>query len=233
MHILNPIVGVAMKNLWEVNMQKEVIDKPERTAYEKGAVFEREVIKGICRITVQINLKTFYMYINTPDISPNYLPLSRIDRIIYFDNESNIPRLPTMGCRLLIPKAENFKSWDFIIEDCRSNQNQIVFVQVTTQCPDEHDKIQKSFVAVKDDRHGRNQIEIILDTIFETTGTKAHVDNGSIIVSLPLHYAAWSVKFLYITMQPCADLKTRNWEWKNVLVAGRETLEPLYLRFND
>jgi len=76
---------------------------------------------------------------------------------------------------------------------------------------------------------GTNQIEILLDTLFQTTGTKAHIDDGSFVITLPV--TGWTVKFLCVTSQHDVDLKKRLWNWKDVLVAGRETISTLKLCF--
>jgi len=195
-----------------------------------GAVFEREVIKGFIHLS-HIELHPFYM-IKSPMV-PGILKVSRIERIIYFDGEKDVPRLPTLECRLLKPKSQIFKAWDFIIEDAHTKQ--IVFVQVTTQFPNVHDKskdgnskMASAFVSFDS---GSNQIETLLDTLFQTTGTKAHVDDGSFVITLPV--TGWIVKFLCVTSQHDDDLKKRLWKWKDVLVAGRETISTLKLCFTQ
>jgi len=171
--MLNPMTESAVFTLWTQHLQREAINKPGRTGSEMGAVFEREVIKGFIHLS-HIELHPFYM-IKSPMV-PGILKVSRIERIIYFDGEKDVPRLPTLECRLLKPKSQIFKAWDFIIEDAHTKQ--IVFVQVTTQYPDVHDKSK---------------------------------DGNSKMAS--------------------AFLSFEFWKWKDVLVAGRETISTLKLYF--
>jgi len=114
--LINPMGEAAVFSLWTQNLQRETIDKPGRTGSEIGAVFEREVIYGFISLP-NIELKPFYMIKSL--IVPGLLKVSRIERIIYFDSEKDVPRLPTLECRILKPKSQIFKAWDFVIEDAQ------------------------------------------------------------------------------------------------------------------
>jgi len=194
-------------------------------------VFEREVIKGFIHMQ-QIELYPQFMTQTQQKDSPGLLKLSRVERIFYFDREG-IPLLPTSGCQLLKPKSQIFKAWDFIIEDAHTKK--VIFVGTSTLFPDKHDvkdgssKIAKSFVAEK---NGQNQIERILDSIFQKTESKASIKDGSFIIKLHESLGDWEVKFLCVTTHHDEELKSRSWGWKDVLVAGRETLKPLKLLFS-
>lgn len=156
------------------------------------------------------------------------LKISRIVRMISFENEAEIPR-PKLSCFLLQPISEKISALDFIIEDAANKQ--IVFVQTTTLLPHTHEKkntkIEKLFTSGK--------ITRILDTIFQAK-TTATIDNtsGTFIITLPESFSDWQVKILYVTSQHDTDVKAKSfWKWKDVFVAGRETLQPLNLLFHE
>jgi len=223
---LNPLSQAAVFSLWAQHLQREIIDKPGRTGSEIGAVLEREVIKGFIHHP-KIELQPFSIGPSRSKIAPGLLKISRIERIIYFDTENEIPRLATLECCLLKPRSQIYRAWDFIIEDTHTKQ--IVFVQTSTLLPNVRKslKIEKAFREL--DKEGHNQIERVLDSLFQMKGSKAHTEGGSFIITLPLE--GWTVKFLYITSQRDDAVKQCSWEWEDLLVAGRETLVSLQLCF--
>lgn len=242
-HPLNPLAEAALFALYAQNVQQEIIDQQGRTGSEIGAVFEREVIKGFIKLP-RIELRPQYLKNPKPrkmerkmetKMEPAPLSLAGIARILYFDDVNEIPRLPSVECRLIKPRSQIFASWDFIIEDAHTKH--IVFVQTSTDFPNVHDsrngkgtsKIASSFH--REEENEPNQIERVLDSLFQTKGSKANVKDGSFVIKLDDSIVGWKIVFLCVTTQHDIKLKSRKWKWKDVLVAGRETLEPLKLRF--
>jgi len=212
---------IALFSLWSQHKQREVIGKPGMSGSVIGDVFEREVRRGFCQ-NQPIELSPYYLTTDSTAIS---LKISKIERIVYFSKETEIPHLPHFSCCLLQPVSERFSALDFIIEDAILKQ--IVLVQTTTLFPPDHDKgkIEKLISSGK--------LKHMLDAIFNTKSTTAIIENGHFVITLPASVSDWRVKVLYVTSQHDASVHGKSWEWKDVLVAGRETLQPLGLQFYE
>eukprot|EP01124_Arcella_intermedia_P019091 TRINITY_DN2622_c0_g1_i5.p1 TRINITY_DN2622_c0_g1~~TRINITY_DN2622_c0_g1_i5.p1 ORF type:complete len:613 (-),score=64.14 TRINITY_DN2622_c0_g1_i5:81-1919(-) len=221
---INPMARSALFWLWVMNKKREVIGGG-KTGSETGAVFEREARRGFIQGLAHIELKPFYL--NNKDTKPTTLKIARMEQVVSFRSESDIPRSPKFVSSLLKPIPENFKGIDFILEDVINKQ--IIFVQTTTRFPHKHDNDSKKIQKLFQER----TIAKILDSIFQVKGTTATIEDGHFIFVLPETVSDWQVKILYLTSKRDEDVKTKHWEWKDLLVAGRETLTPLNLVFDD
>jgi len=229
--VLNPIAREALDSLWRQYRYREVIGKTEQTGSAIGATFEHEVRRGFFKCQSQIELKPYYLKTEkngTENKEPaKSLLISTITRMISFKKDTEIPR-PRPPCCILQPTSETYSGVDFIIED--SVNKQIVFVQTTMELPHQHEKKMKLF----ENLFTSGKIKNILDNLFQVSSTEVTVDNKAhFIIKLP-ESAGWQVKFLYITGQLNADVKEKcHWNWKDVVVAGRETIRPLNLLFHE
>jgi len=195
------------------------------TGHEIGAVFEREIIKGLVHL-MRIQLDLYTIGPSKSRFTSGPLIFSKIDKIIHFDANKEFPSTSS-GCNLLKPLSQTHKYWDFLIQDHHTKQ--IIFVQTSTLSPNTQKmlKVQNSFT--NRDENERNQIEKYLDSLLQLKGSKACIVGKCFDISLPLD--EWTVKFLYITSQHDDATKQCSIDWDDLLVAGRETLAPLYLRF--
>lgn len=195
-----------------------------------GATFEREIIRGFFKCQSQIELLPFYLKTEKDSAGSKEpakpLVISTVVRLISFSKDTEIPRSrPT--CCILTPTSETYSGLDFIIED--SVNKQIVFVQTTTRLPHEHEKknqiFQKLFTSGK--------IKQILNSLLNAETIETTIDKfGHFTVTLPDSVSKWQVKFLYITSHHINDIAQKSyWKWKDVVVAGRETIKPLNLLF--
>jgi len=223
--ILNPLTQAALFSLWARHLKREIIDRPDRTQSETGAVFEREVIRGFSCL-FKIEIEPFFIGPSKPQTK--LLKISQIEQIIYFANENEIPHQPTIQCLLFKPISETYKAWDFFIED--GHTKQILFVQTSIRFPKSKKGKTMAKAFTDRDHNHHNQIERVLNSIFKIEGSKAHIENGSPIITLPIE--GWTVKFLFVTSQHDADVKELLWDY-DFLVAGRETLASLNLCFTQ
>eukprot|EP01124_Arcella_intermedia_P019090 TRINITY_DN2622_c0_g1_i4.p1 TRINITY_DN2622_c0_g1~~TRINITY_DN2622_c0_g1_i4.p1 ORF type:complete len:613 (-),score=78.21 TRINITY_DN2622_c0_g1_i4:89-1927(-) len=220
---INPMARSALFWLWVMNKKREVIGGG-KTGSETGAVFEREAQRGFIRGLAQIELEPYYL---NNDTKPTTLRIARIEQVVSFQSESDIPQSPKFISSLLKPISETFKAIDFILKDVMNKQ--IIFVQTTILFPHEHDnKSAKIETLFKEGRMAR-----ILDSIFSVKGATATIEDGHFIFVLPETVSDWQVKILYLTSQQDEDVKRKHWKWKDLLVAGRETLTPLNLVFDE
>jgi len=231
-HLVNPLAEKAIFKIWAQFEDREVIGKSAKSGSEMGAIFEREVIKGLARVPI-LNIQPFFLHFkaktDNPPV-PSQLSLSGIEKIVPFVKIDQIPQPPAIECRLLKPSSQNFKYWDCIIEDGHSKQ--LVLIQISTQYPTDAKKKKKIANSFVQSDTGENFIEQIINGVFKEKVTKAIVKDGSLVVSLSGVASEWKVKFLFVTSQKENDIKSEVWEFQGVLVVGRESLLKLGLQFS-
>jgi len=237
--VLNPIAREALDLLWRQHRIREEIGKPGTTGSATGAIFEREIIRGLFQCQSQVELHPFYLKTekganNVEPAKP--LVISTIIRMLSFYETPEDLKKPSgpkkltvpvsrPACCVLTPMSQRYPGLDFIIED--TPHKQIVLVQVTTQLPHQHikDKLQILFNSGK--------LAQLLQSLLgaEPVSTVIDTKDSHFVVTLPEPYSGWQVKFLYITSQHDTDVQKTSWQWRDVMVAGRETIKPLNLLF--
>jgi len=245
-HVLNPMARQALDSLWRQFRLREVIGDPGQTGSADGAIFEREVRRGFFKCQTQIELLPYYLKANNNDTENKEpakpLIISTIARMIPFTKDTELPT-PRPRCCILQPTSQTYSGLDFIIED--SANKQIVFVQTTKMLPHSHEDSKLLFQKLfsrqtkKDDKGTTTELPCKIERLLQSllnVKTEATIDNKSshFIIILPESVSDWQVKFLYITSQHDAIVKQQCfWKWKDVVVAGRETIRPLNLLFYE